>query len=101
MEIAMRVGGWPAPGLYINGRGPFEFRMPGKNGGAFPPDTVAELRHYDYSVECKANHYGFRDRALEPKRDGEWRIGFLGDSFTAGIGVRAEDRFTDVFGSRL
>jgi hypothetical protein len=60
-----------------------------------------ELRHYDYVVEFRSNRYGFRDSEIEPKRNGEWRIGILGDSFTAGIGVKRQERFADIFGAEL
>jgi hypothetical protein len=101
LEVSLRVAGWPAPGFYVNGAGPLDLRNAGRSGGAFPPNTHGELRHYDYRVECNVNSYGFRDNELVPRRVGEWRIGFLGDSFTAGIGVRQQDRFADVFKSEI
>jgi len=100
-EAALRVAGWPAPGFYVQGAGPIELRLPGKNGGAFPPGVRGELRHYDYSVECKVNNFGFRDRELVARSPGELRIGLLGDSFTAGIGVREEERFASVFAATI
>jgi hypothetical protein len=86
-EVVVRLGGWVAPGFYFRGNGPIELRVPGKSGGAFPPGVHGEIRHYDYTVECDVNRYGFRDHDPTPKRDGERRIGFLGDSFTLGMGV--------------
>jgi GDSL-like lipase/acylhydrolase family protein len=100
-ELALRLAGWPSPGLYIGGAGPVALRPAGQNGGAFPPNTRGEMRHYDYSVEWNTNSLGFRDPEVTVKRDGEWRIGFLGDSFTAGVGVRQQDRFSDVFGAAI
>jgi hypothetical protein len=100
-EIGLRLVGWPSPGLYVGGRGPIEIRAPGRNGGAYPPGVRGELRHYDYSVEWNVNSLGFRDAEVGPKRNGEWRIAFLGDSFTTGVGVRQQDRFADVFGSAI
>jgi hypothetical protein len=101
VEIVLRIAGWPAPGFYVNGSGPIELRQPGREGGAFPSSIRGELRHYDYSVECLTNRYGFRDRELVPKREGEWRIGILGDSFTAGVGVKQQERFADVFAAAI
>jgi|GEM_PF-1331966 len=101
IEISLRVAGWPAPGFYVNGVGPLELRNAGRSGGAFPPNSHGELRHYDYRVECNVNSFGFRDSELVPKRAGEWRIGILGDSFTAGVGVRQQDRFADLFRSEI
>jgi len=97
LEIGLRIAGWPTPGFYVNGAGPIELRAPGKNGGAFPPNVHGELRHYDYTVPCNTNSFGFRDAEIRPKQPGEWRIGLLGDSFTAGVGVQQEDRFADIF----
>lgn len=100
-EMMLRVAGWPSPGLYVDGEGPIALRAAGENGGTFPPNTRGELRHYDYSVEWNTNSFGFRDPEITAKKSGEWRIGFLGDSFTAGIGVRQQDRFSDLFGAAL
>jgi hypothetical protein len=100
-EIVLRIFGWPAPGFYVNGHGPMKLRSPGQNGGAFPPSATGELRHYDYDVECRVNKYGFRDSEVPPKQPGEWRIGILGDSFTAGVGVKQQERFTDIFREAL
>jgi len=100
-EATLRFAGWPAPGFYVRGAGPIELRLPGKNGGAFPPGVRGELRHYDYSVECNVNNFGFRDRELVARHPGELRIGLLGDSFTAGIGVREEERFASVFAAAI
>jgi hypothetical protein len=95
-EAGLRIAGWPAPGFYFNGHGPLELRIPGRNGGAYPPNSHGELRHYDYDVEWLVNSYGYRDREVLPKAEGEWRIGILGDSFTAGVGVRQAERFGDI-----
>jgi hypothetical protein len=100
-EVALRAAGWSSPGLYVEGRGPITLRNPGRDGGAFPPGVHGELRHYDYSVEWIVNSYGFRDSELVPKGSGEWRIGILGDSFTAGIGVKQPERFADIFGAEI
>lgn len=101
LEVGLRIAGWPTPGFYVDGAGPIELRAPGKNGGAFPPNVRGELRHYDYSVPCNTNSFGFRDAQVSPRQAGEWRIGLLGDSFTAGVGVRQEDRFADIFSTEI
>jgi GDSL-like Lipase/Acylhydrolase family len=101
IEIGLRVAGWPAPGLYVNGRGPIELRAAGRNGGAYPPGIRGQMNHYDYSVDWEVNNFGFRDGDVGAKRSDEWRIGFLGDSFTAGVGVRQQERFTDLFSREL
>jgi hypothetical protein len=100
-EVALRIAGWSAPGFYIQGRGPVNLRNSGRDGGAYPPGARGELRHYDYSVQCIVNSYGFRDAEIIPKRPGEWRIGVLGDSFTAGVGVNQSERFADIFRAEI
>jgi hypothetical protein len=100
-EATLRIAGWPAPGFYVHRAGPIELRPPGKNGGAFPPGVRGELRHYDYSVECRVNRFGFRDREPIAKGPGEWRIGLLGDSFTAGMGVKEDERFGNTFAAAV
>jgi hypothetical protein len=42
------------------------------------------------------NTHGFRERERQAKSLGEWRIGLLGDSMTAGIGVKQRERFGEV-----
>jgi hypothetical protein len=100
-EVGLRIAGWPAPGFYLNGRGPLELRIPGRQGGAYRPNSRGELRHYDYSVEWSVNSYGYRDREAMPKAEGEWRIGILGDSFTAGVGVKQNERFGEILGRAI
>jgi hypothetical protein len=97
LEGALRLAGWPSPGLYSRGHGPLELRPPGHVGGAYPPNVVGRLRHYDYDVEWVVNGDGFRERSLVPKRPGEWRIGILGDSFAVGLGVERHLRFGDIW----
>jgi len=100
VEIALRAAGWPAPGLYVDGRGPLSLRTPGSAGGAYPPNIAGRLRHYDYDVEWSVNSDGFRERPRQPKKPSERRIGILGDSFAAGVGVERQLRFGDTWHER-
>jgi len=98
IEIVLRLVGWPAPGFYVDGRGPILDRWdyPGRHGGMYPPG-VARLKHYSYDVEARINEHGFRERRLEPKAPDVWRIGLLGDSYVLGAGVEQAERFGDVW----
>jgi hypothetical protein len=96
IEFGLRLTGWPAPGLYLSGQGPLELRPAGLAGGAYPPNSTGRLLHYDYDVEWSANSHGFRERPLQAKFPAEWRIGFLGDSFVAGVGVELDQRFGEI-----
>jgi hypothetical protein len=100
-ELALRLWGWPAPGFYVNGSGPVALRTPGPNGGAYPPNTKGTLKHYDYDVNWSVNGDGFREREPGPKTKNEWRVGFVGDSFTAGVGIEESQRFQDVWLAKM
>ncbi len=100
-ELTLRIWGWPAPGFYVNGSGPVALRTPGVNGGAYPPGTNGNLRHYDYDVNWMVNADGFRERPPGRKAKNEWRVGFVGDSFTTGVGVEESQRFADVWLAKL
>jgi len=47
----------------------------------------------EWNVPVSTNALGLRSRAITPKRPGEYRILFLGDSFTFGEGVGADDTY--------
>ncbi len=96
-EVALRVAGWPSPGLHdARGRGPLPLRVPDGEGGAYPTGP-GRLVHYDYDVEWTVGAHGFRERDPVPKRAGERRALLLGDSFAAGVGVELGSRFGDVW----
>lgn len=98
VELALRVVDWPAPGLYVGGRGPMALSMPNEEGSSWRAHPgPARLRHWDYDVEIELNTQGFIERERAPKSPGTWRIGVFGDSFTAGMGVPATKRFTQVW----
>lgn len=65
------------------------------NGGFFS-------RRWYRTGAVHLNSAGFRERAFTPeKAAGTYRIAVVGDSFTFGNGVRAEDRYSDILQSRL
>lgn len=102
IELALRVLGWPAPGLYQNGRGPLALSMPDADGSSWRAYRgAAHLRHWDYDVAIQLNDHGFIERDLQPKPPGSWRIGVFGDSFTAGMGVAPDERFTQLWSEAL
>ncbi len=49
-----------------------------------------------FAVEYRYNSLGFRDRELTPRREGLRRLVILGDSFTEGQGVKAQDAVAGV-----
>lgn len=72
----------------------------------YDPDTLYRLRpHFLYSVSFKDNEenrltwtlstseLGIRDREFGKKKENEYRIVTLGDSYTMGVGLEVEDTF--------
>jgi len=58
----------------------------------------------EYDIEMRYNAYGFRDSqdGFTPRKsDKEVRILFVGDSFTEGVGVKVESRFSNLLFGRL
>jgi lysophospholipase L1-like esterase len=47
------------------------------------------------------NSLGFREREVPPKSQGHYRIAVVGDSFTWGQGIAADDRFSNLIGASL
>lgn len=97
VEIGLRFVDWPVPGLDTGGEvARWKVKQTGREGGTYPPG-VWRLRHYDFDVEWAANSDGFHEREREPKKDGAYRIGLIGDSFTAGYGLEMNKRFSQVW----
>jgi len=62
------------------------------------PNARGYLTRAEYSIEVSNNSLGMRDVEIGEKRPGEYRVAFLGDSFTWGVGVSYGERFTEVAG---
>jgi hypothetical protein len=92
-EAFVRAWGWPAPGFCRDGKGSLALRMPRAAGDTYAPGRPGRLRPYDYDVAWQVNGDGFRDRAPDQKRLGEWRVALVGDSFAVGEGVELPQCF--------
>jgi lysophospholipase L1-like esterase len=62
------------------------------------PNAQGYLTRAEYSTEVSNNSLGMRDVEIGERRPGEYRVAFLGDSFTWGVGVSYGERFTEVAG---
>jgi lysophospholipase L1-like esterase len=62
------------------------------------PNAHGYLTRAEYSTEVSNNSLGMRDVEIGEKGPGEYRVAFLGDSFTWGVGVSYGERFTEVAG---
>src|SRR5205085_2701711 len=77
LEGVVRFLGWPAPGFHVGRSGPIPIAATG-NAPPFPPNVRGRFVHYDYNTEWRVNGDGFRERELQAKRSGEWRVGVIG-----------------------
>jgi hypothetical protein len=68
-------------------------------GWANAPNARGTFKRGEFEYPMEMNALGMRERpvAMTP-RPRQLRIAFLGDSFTWGLGVAAEDRFSDIVG---
>ena len=62
-------------------------------GWKMPPNIEIQTKHLDRPVTYRSNSQGFRDARAFDIADNRCRIVFLGDSFTFGTGVEAEETF--------
>jgi lysophospholipase L1-like esterase len=62
------------------------------------PNAHGYLTRAEYNTEVSNNSLGMRDVEIGAKQPGEYRVAFLGDSFTWGVGVSYGERFTEVAG---
>jgi hypothetical protein len=62
------------------------------------PDVRGYLTRAEYSTEVSNNSLGMRDVEIGEKQPGEYRVAFLGDSFTWGVGVSYGERFPETVG---
>ncbi len=65
------------------------------------PQLLWEYRPYGEFKDIKTNRYGFRDHDYESevKPDGKYRVAFVGDSVTLGLGVRGNETFVARIGA--
>jgi hypothetical protein len=95
-EVGLRGYGFRVPGFYDADGNPVGTGGTGAHGGPFPQGP-GRLVSRDFDVAYVVNHHGFREREPEAKVPGEWRIGLVGDSHTAGYGVLTEQRFGELY----
>jgi lysophospholipase L1-like esterase len=100
-EILLRVFPIEPPGrIHWTGEGRFVRRDPGLIWRLAP-----NARHVwttdEFREERRTNSLGMRDDEVEPRGAGERRILALGDSFTFGHGVAAEEAYPEVLAALL
>lgn len=70
-------------------------------GLIFPRNVRVKFDTPEFSSNIKTNSMGFRDREFTPKKLAGTRIVAIGDSFTFGWGVEAEESWPKVLEARL
>lgn len=70
-------------------------------GLIFPPGSSLTYRTPEFSFTAEINRLGFRDRGFALKKEAGTRILAIGDSFTYGWGVAAEQSWPKVLESSL
>lgn len=70
-------------------------------GYAFRPSFTDHWRNEDFDIEVRLNERGLRDGPLAEIAEGDPRLLALGDSYTFGIGVRADERWPGQLEQRL
>jgi lysophospholipase L1-like esterase len=64
--------------------------LPGSMELIFPPHAVQNYETVDFKYAAHINMLGLREREIQPKKPGVFRICAIGDSYTYGWGVEAE-----------
>lgn len=70
-------------------------------GLIFPPSSSLTYRTPEFSFTADINRLGFRDREFSLAKEGKRRIATIGDSFTYGWGVSAEQSWPKVLEAGL
>ena len=94
VAFALSVGADRLAGL-------FQGETSQQTGLIFPPNTEYFFRTPEFSYAVRTNSLGFRDREFGATKRAAIRIVALGDSFTFGWGVDAEQAWPKVLESQL
>jgi hypothetical protein len=95
IEICLRVWG---PDVLALGDINVFYRFDPVLGWDNLPNAHGYLTRAEYNTEVSNNSLGMRDVEIGVKQPGEYRVAFLGDSFTWGVGASYGERFTEVIG---
>src|SRR5262249_46299692 len=93
VEVALRIWG---PEVVTLGNQFVFFRFDPVLGWANLENTHGTFTRLEFSNTIDINSIGMRDAEVADKRNGEFRVAVLGDSFTWGLGAEYGERFTEV-----
>jgi lysophospholipase L1-like esterase len=93
IEIGMRI--WGNDVLVLGNQNVF-FKFDPVLGWANLPNMHGQFSRIEFSYPVEINSIGMWDAEIADKRKDEFRVAFLGDSFTWGVGVAYGERFTEV-----
>src|ERR1039458_548824 len=83
------------------GAGWYLYARHGNAGLIWGPYSVVEHATYEFSYQARINNLGFRDRDFQVRRSSAKRVLAIGDSFTYGWGVDAENSWPKVMEREL
>jgi hypothetical protein len=93
IEAGMRIWG---PDVLVLGNQSVFFRFDPVLGWANLPNMHGQFSRLEFSYPVQINSDGMWDSELADRRKNEFRVAFLGDSFTWGVGAAYGERFTEV-----
>ena len=93
IEAGMRI--WGPDALVVGNQYVF-FRFDPVLGWANLPNMQGQFSRLEFTYPVEINSNGMWDSELTDKRNDEFRVAFLGDSFTWGVGAAYGERFTEV-----
>ena len=97
IEVALRILG---PDVLAMGNQYVFYQFSPKRGWDGLPNASGRFSRSEFSHQVTNNARGMRDAPVKPKRDDEFRVAVLGDSFTWGLGARYGERFTEIVENR-
>jgi lysophospholipase L1-like esterase len=93
IEICLRIWG---PEVLTLGNPYVFYQYDPVLGWANRPNAQGWLSRGEFRIAVSNNSEGMRDAEVGDKRPGEFRVAFLGDSYTWGMGAAYGERFTEV-----
>src|SRR5689334_12682184 len=96
IEASMRIWG---PDVLALGNQYVFFKFDPVLGWANLPNMHGQFSRLEFSYPIEINSNGMWDAEVTDKRKDEFRVAFLGDSFTWGVGTAYGQRFTEIIES--
>ena len=93
IDIGLRICG---PDVFFMGNQFVFYRYDPVLGWSNLPNMQGQFSRIEFSYPVQINSLGMRDVEPADARKGEFKVAFMGDSFTWGVGAAYGERFTEV-----